>query len=73
LVIPEKIQPLPPPPSQRKFWGREEKFVSDNSKCIRTIRRESTSNFLCGEGMDVFWNGPIKLGAFEHIAAYWNN
>jgi hypothetical protein len=37
---------------------RGEKFVSDNSKCIRV--RGLTSNFLCGGGMDVFWNGPIR-------------
>ena len=31
-----------------------DKIVSDNSKCIRT------SNFLCGGGMDVFWNDPLS-------------
>jgi hypothetical protein len=32
-----------------------------NSKCIRTSEggRGLTSYFLCGGGMDVFWNDPI--------------
>jgi hypothetical protein len=38
-------------------------LVSDNSKCIRTFEggRGLTSNFLCGGGMDVFWNDPFRL------------
>ena len=41
--------------------GRGEKIVSDNSKCIRSSEggRGLTSYFLCGGGMDVFWNDPI--------------
>jgi hypothetical protein len=46
--------------------GRGEKIVSDNSKCTRTSEggRGLTSYFLCGGGMDVFWNDPIY--AFEN-------
>jgi hypothetical protein len=38
-----------------------EKFVSENTKCIRTSKRGRglTFNSLHGGGMDVFWNDPI--------------
>ena len=41
--------------------GRGDKLVSDNCKCIRTSKGGLTSNFLCGGGMDVFWNDPMKV------------
>jgi hypothetical protein len=42
-------------------FRREEKLVSDNSKCIRRFEggRGLTSNFLRGGGMDVFWNDSM--------------
>ena len=38
--------------------------MSDNSKCIRTSEGVGrlTSYFLCGGGMDVFWNDPFVAG-----------
>jgi hypothetical protein len=55
-VVPEKIHT---PPKEEIYVirrGRGDKIVSDNNKCIRTL----TSNFLCGGGMDVFWNDPLQ-------------
>ena len=49
--------------------GRGDKIVSDNSKCIRTSKRDRgggvTSNFLRWGGMDVFWNDPMLQMPFQ--------
>jgi hypothetical protein len=47
----------------RRRGGGGGKIVSDNSKCIRTPKGVEglTSYFLCGVGMDVFWNESILL------------
>jgi hypothetical protein len=41
----------------------EAKFVSDDSKCIKIFKGVGVcgliSNFLCGGGMDIFWNDPF--------------
>jgi hypothetical protein len=36
-VVPEKIHPAPKDENSAVRKRREEKFVSDNSKCIRTL------------------------------------
>jgi hypothetical protein len=62
-VIPEKIHTLPTEEISAVRRGRGEKIVSDNSKCITVGHPKGvgglTSYFLCGGGMDVFWNDPI--------------
>jgi hypothetical protein len=56
-VVPETIH-TPPTEEISAIWrGRGEKIVCDNSKYIRT----SGVNFLCGGGMDIFWNDPMQL------------
>jgi ubiquitin len=58
-VIPEKIHTDPKEEILLSRGG----FVFDNSKlCIRTSERSRgvlMSNFLCGRGMDVFWDDLI--------------
>jgi hypothetical protein len=68
-VVPEKIHPAPKDENSAVRKRREEKFVSDNSKCIRTLAGDMggggvTPNFLCGGGVDVFWNDPIEPKLF---------
>jgi hypothetical protein len=62
-VIPEKIHTPPTEEISAVQWGRGEKIVSDNNKCIRTSEGVGrlTSYFLRGGGMDVLWNDPIQL------------
>jgi hypothetical protein len=58
---PEKIHTPPTEEISAIRRGREEKIVSDNSKCIRTSEggRGLTSYFLRGGGMDVFCNNTM--------------
>jgi hypothetical protein len=62
-VVPEKIHTPPTVEISAVRRGRGDKIVSDNSKCIRASEggRGLTSNFLCGGGMDVFWNDPFII------------
>ena len=46
--------------------GRGEKIVSDSDNSINVLGhpkgvRGLTFYFLCGGGMDVFWNDPIQI------------
>ena len=51
----------PHSPHRGNFWRPEGEGRKNNSNCIRTSKggRGFTSNFLCGGGMDVFWNDPL--------------
>jgi hypothetical protein len=62
-VVPEKIHTPPTEEISAVRRGRGDKIVSDNSKCIRTSKGVggSTSNFLHGDGMNVFWNDPFTI------------
>jgi hypothetical protein len=59
MVIPKKIH-TPPIEKISCTWRGWGELFSDDSKCIRIFKRRWRGvNFLCGRGMDVFWNGPI--------------
>jgi hypothetical protein len=62
-IVQEKIHTPPTEEISAVRRGRGEKIVSDNSKCIRISEGGIglTSYFLCGGGMDVFWNNPLSL------------
>ena len=63
-VVPEKIHTPPTKEISAVRRGRGEKIVSDNSKCIIGHPKGVwglTSYFLCGGGMDVFWNDPLTI------------
>jgi hypothetical protein len=55
-VVPKKIQPAPKKEISTVRRARGEKFVSDNSKCIRPSKGVGglTSNFLSGKGKSTF-------------------
>jgi hypothetical protein len=80
-VVPEKIHHAPKENIYTVWRWRGEKFVSDNSKCIRTSEEAVnlplwplgglTSNVFCGRDMDVFWNEPLSNNASKCSLLYY--